>query len=156
MNIPDSMKSELGLWNDGRGIDLESWVGCMGNFALATGYLTLFWPRFVEFEGYIFREGFSIESLRAWEAASGSTRKSVEWVMNHLHIADIHYNDNEHLAEDKVILLGESLKEIYQFKLALQFPNSPCVVEFYKAAPGGAIEDYEIAFWQLKHEPVTA
>ncbi|MGY0652986.1 hypothetical protein ACW7GZ_14220 [Luteimonas sp. A537] len=76
--------------------------------------------------------------------------------MNHLHISDIHYNDNEHLVEDKVILLGEALEEIYRAKLALQFPSSLCKVEFYRSAPGGNIEDYEISFWQLKHEPVSA
>ena len=156
MKIPASMRDELGQWNNGRGIGIEGWLGCMGNFALATGYLSLFWPKFVEFEGYILREDFSVKSLRAWEAADGSTRKSIEWIMNHLHISDIHYNDNEHLAEDKVILLGEALEEIYRTKLALQFPNSPCRVEFYRPTQGGNIEDYEISFWQQKHEPVSA
>lgn len=153
MKIPDSMKTELGQWNNGRGIDLEDWIGCMGNFALATGYISLFWPRFVEFEGYILREGFSLKSLRAWEASEGSNRMSIEWVMNHLHISDIHYNDNEHLAEDKVIVLGEALEEIYRAKLASQFPDSPCRVEFHRPEPDGNIEDYQISFWQLRHEP---
>jgi hypothetical protein len=26
--IPESMVDELSRWNDGEGIDLESWVGC--------------------------------------------------------------------------------------------------------------------------------
>jgi hypothetical protein len=156
MNIPESMKEDLGRWNNGAGIDLNRWIGCMGNFALATGYITLFWPEFVEHDGYILRAGFSEESLHGFEAQAGSNRKSIEWVMNHIHIADIHYHDEAELTEDKVILLGNVLKEIYSVKLAHQFPQSPCIVEFYEAAPGGDLTDYQISFWQARHEPVGA
>ncbi|NYZ63416.1 hypothetical protein [Luteimonas deserti] len=156
MNIPDSMREELGRWNNGAGIDLESWVGRMGNYALATGYLTLFWPDFVEHEGYILRRGFSEESLRGFEKQTGSRRKSVEWVMNHLHIADIHCGDEDELTEDKVVVLGRALKQIYEAKLARQFPHSPCIVEFYEPEPGGDLTDYEISFWQVRHESVSA
>jgi hypothetical protein len=72
---------ELPSWNDGGGIDAESWIGCVGNYQLAVGYTLIFWPRFVRFDDYVLREGFSIESLRGFERQSGSTRASVEWVM---------------------------------------------------------------------------
>ena len=39
METPQSMKDELAAWNNGAGIDLESWVGCEGRFALASGRL---------------------------------------------------------------------------------------------------------------------
>ena len=55
---PADMLPELAEWNNGKGIDLESWVGCSGNFRLAIGYAAIFWPRFVLFEDYILREGF--------------------------------------------------------------------------------------------------
>jgi len=145
------MKAELARWNNGAGIDLESWAGCTGNYALAVGYLTVFWPIFTRFEGYILREGFSVESLRGFERQPGSTPKSVEWVMNHLHISTIHTHDDDQLSEDKVVLLGKALKEIYQAKLAWQFPDSPCVVELHEPSEGGEIIDYQISFWQAKH-----
>lgn len=85
MKIPGSMSAELGAWNNGAGIDLESWIGCEGRFSLAVGYAAVFWPQFVEFDGYILREGFSEESLRGFEAQAGSGRKGTEWLMNHLH-----------------------------------------------------------------------
>ena len=44
------MLAELSAWNDGKGIDLESWVSSSGNFRLAVGYSTVFWPRFMLFE----------------------------------------------------------------------------------------------------------
>jgi hypothetical protein len=123
MSIPESMKEDLGRWNNGAGIDLESWIGCMGNFALAAAYTTLFWSEFVEHDGYILRAGFSEESLRGFEAQAGSNRKSVKWVINHLHISNIHCHDEAELSRDKVILLGKVLKEIYEAKLARQFPH---------------------------------
>jgi hypothetical protein len=55
---------ELPDWNNGKGIDVESWIDCTGNFQLAVGYSTLFWPRFVEFEDCVLREGFSVDSYR--------------------------------------------------------------------------------------------
>ena len=39
----NSTKSELAAWNNGAGIDLESWTGCEGRFALAVGYAAIFW-----------------------------------------------------------------------------------------------------------------
>lgn len=68
MEIPDSMKPELAAWNNGLGIDLESWVACEGRFALAVGYASIFWPEFVEFEGYVLRKGFSEPAKEIYEA----------------------------------------------------------------------------------------
>src|SRR5438045_832096 len=153
MNIPESMKEELGRWNNGAGIDLESWTSCVGNFGLAVGYLTVFWPEFTEFEGYILRRNFSEQSLRGFESREGSTRKSVECVMNHIHIASIHCGDDDGLAEDRVRVLGNALKEIHQAKLAWQFPHAPCIVEFHQPEAGCDIADYQLSFWQARHEP---
>ena len=46
MEIPISMRAELAAWNNGNGIDLGSWTGCEGRFALAIGYASIFWPEF--------------------------------------------------------------------------------------------------------------
>ena len=58
MNTPESMKAELAAWNNGAGIDLESWIGCEGRFSLAVGYASIFWPAFTLIEGYILPQGF--------------------------------------------------------------------------------------------------
>jgi len=150
--IPESMAAELAAWNQGRGIDLESWVGCAGNFRLAVGYLTVFWPRFVEFEGYILRDGFSLESLRGFESTCAGNRRAVETVMNHLHIADIQYFGCEDLSRDKAVLLGEALREIYEAKLRWQFPAQPCTVSFHKPEDESDLMAYEVSFWQKVHE----
>lgn len=156
MDTPESMKEDLARWNHGAGIALDNWICCTGNYALAVGYLSLFWPDFVEYDGDILRKGFSEESLRGFERQTGSDRKSVECVMNHLHIADIHCRDESELTEDKVVVLGRALKEMYSAKLAHEFPHSPCIVDFYEPEPGGDLDDYQLSFWQARHEPSSA
>ena len=155
MKIPESMRAELSAWNNGKGIELESWVSCEGNFRLAVGYTSVFWPNFVEFEDYILMEGFSVDSVRGFEQQEGSTPKSVEWVMNHLHIADIHYECKD-ISSDKLIQLGKTLKEIYEAKLKYLFPEKPCIVEFYQPSDTEDMIEYQISFWQEVHDSENA
>ncbi|MES1196819.1 MAG: hypothetical protein ABUL58_07740, partial [Steroidobacter sp.] len=152
MEIPESMKAELGAWNNGAGIDLGSWVGCEGRFALAVGYASIFWPEFVEFDGYILRKGFSEQSLRGFESQQGATRKGIEWLMNHLHIADTHHYGCPDMTRDKIALLGTILKEIYEAKLQYVFSNRPCVVEYYQPEDKNDLIGYQISFWQKAHD----
>jgi hypothetical protein len=152
METPDSMKSELAAWNNGGGIDIESWIGHMGNFSLAVGYASVFWPEFVLFDGYILREGFSEESLKGFAQRPGATRESVEWVMNHLHLADIHSVGSEDATKDKILLLGNLLKEIYETKLAQKWPDRPCSVEFHIPDDEEDFMEYQLSFWQKSNE----
>lgn len=146
------MVSELSEWNNGQGISLESWIECMGNFKLAVGYSAIFWPEFVLFEDYILREGFNLESLRGFEKQQNGSKGAVEWVMNHLHIADIHTNDQENATEDKIQYLGNTMKEIYEYKLRSQFPDRPCIVEFQKPENQNDLVEFQLSFWQKKHD----
>ncbi len=148
MKIPESMTASLAAWNNGKGIDLESWIGCEGNFSLAVGYTTIFWPDFVEFDGYILRDGFSEESLRAFEKQEAGDRKSVESLMNHLHIADVQHFGCPDASADKLLLLGKVLKEVYQAKLQWQFPDKPCTVELFIPDDPENLTEYQISFWQ--------
>lgn len=146
------MKARLGAWNNGKGIDLESWVGCEGSFSMAVGYAAIFWPGFVRYNDYILREGFSKDALKGFEAQNQDNRKAVEVVMNHLHIADIQHLGCEDLTKDKIIILGNVLKDIYEAKLKHQFPDSPCTVSFHVPKDTEDLMAYEISFWQTKHE----
>ena len=146
------MKSELAAWNNGAGIAIESWVSCAGNFSLAVGYASVFWPEFVLFDGYVLRKGFLEASLRGFEQQKGINRQSVEWHMNHLHIADIQYYSCKDASKDKLLLLGNVLKEIYETKLHWQFPDSPCSVEFYIPDDENDLMEYQLSFWQKCHE----
>jgi hypothetical protein len=142
------MKAELAAWNNSRGIDLESWIGCAGNFSLAVGYAALFWPELVEFDRYILRKDFSESALRGFESQPGSTRSSIEQVMNHVHIADLHHAGSADISKDKLMQLGHVLKEMLQAKLQWQFPQRTFVVSFHVPEDKDDLLGYELSFWQ--------
>jgi hypothetical protein len=136
---------ELPSWNNGKGIDPKGWIECVGNYELATGYSLVFWPNFVRFEGYVLREGFSEESLRSFERTEYSDRMSVEAVMNHVHIVDIHRSVEP--TEAQLRYLGRVLKDIYEAKLGRDFPELRIIVSFHDEA-GLDLDDYQLTFWQ--------
>ena len=137
---------ELRQWNDGRGIAPDDWIGCVGTYELAIGYSLIFWPSFVVFESYVFRDGFLESSVRGFEQATNGNRAAVEAVMNHLHIADIHCNIAD-VDEGQLRFLGRALKGIYEVKLRSDFPDRRFIVSF-NDDPGLVATDYELTFWQ--------
>ena len=142
----DDLIPELRLWNDGEAISPEGWIGCVGTIPLAIGYSLVFWPRFVRFERYVLREDFCEGALRGFERNEGSSRSSVEWVMNHVHPIDIHCNE-ENVSEAQLRYLGRVLKEIHEAKLRRDFPDLRFTVEF-NDEPGLDPVDYQMSFWQ--------
>jgi hypothetical protein len=142
----DELIPELRLWNDGKGIAAEEWIGCIGNYPLAIGYSLLFWPRFVRSDEYVLRQGFSEGALRGFEQQAGSSRSSIEWVMNHIHLIDIHCNE-ENVGEAQLRYLGRVLKKIHEVKLRADFPDLRFTVEF-NDEPGLDPVDYQMSFWQ--------
>lgn len=137
---------ELPRWNNGAGIDARSWVGCMGSFELAVGYSLIFWPGFIEVGGYVLREGYGQDALARFEQSPGCTRQSVEWLMNHVHIADLHHSEAAK-SEAQLRYLGRLLKEIHEVKLRSDFPDRRFEVEF-NDEPGLELIDYQMSFWQ--------
>ena len=98
------------------------------------------------------REGFSEEALRGFkqqpnsiEASVDTVRASVEAVMNHLHIADIHCNVQP--TEAQLRYLGRVLKDIHDVKLRRDFPDLRFVVSF-SDEPNLDLTDYQLTFWQ--------
>jgi len=148
VDTPSSMADELQAWNGGKGIDLSAWVGCEGRFSLAVGYLTVFWPQFELIDGYILRARTTVDSIRSFEGRAGSTRQSVEAMLNHLHLTDIQYLGCPDASADKLLVLGTSLKEIYEAKLAWQFPDRPCTVSLVVPEDTNDLEAYQLTFWQ--------
>ena len=139
---------EMREWNNGKGIDIRTWVECEGNFKLAIGYSTLFWPRFIEFEGFVLREGFCVESLRGFEQQHKGERRSIEAVMNHLHLDGIQYMGCGDISRERLIYLGRVLREIHQAKLVWQFPTKRFEVAFDDSFLENLV-DYQITFYQV-------
>jgi hypothetical protein len=144
----DELIPELPRWNNGRGIDVVAWIGCIGNWEHLIGYIELIWPRFVEHESCILRAGFSPESFRGFMEQTRGDKKSVEAVMNHLHIADL-FGDGRP-TEPQVIHVLHRLKEIWSAKLARDFPDRSVVVSFTEG-PFEDLADYEITWYQPDH-----
>jgi hypothetical protein len=142
------MAEELGAWDAGAGIPLETWIECEGNYKLAIGYAAMFWPKFEAVDKYILVEGCSKESIASFENRENSSPKLVEWILNHFHLADLHNQDSYDVSADKLIFLGNVIKEMWEAKLQWQFPDRPCTVEFYVPDDPEDIGEYQVAFWQ--------
>ena len=139
---------ELPHWNNGAGITAEDWIGCVGNYELAVGYSLVFWPAFVEFEGYVLRGPIEENALRSFESCEGATRQGVEALLNHLHIADLHYNADQPSSEAQLRYLGRILKATYEAKLARDFPGRSFMVEF-NDEPGLEPLGYQLTFYRI-------
>jgi hypothetical protein len=133
-------------WNEGRGITPDDWISCVGTYELAVGYSLIFWPKFVTFEDYVLRDGFLESSVRGFEKMTNGDRRSVEAVMNHVHMADLHANVQEPNV-DQLRYLGRTLKRIYEAKLRSDFPDCRFTVSFNDERDLDPIE-YELTFWQ--------
>ena len=140
---------ELPQWNNGAGIDAKTWIACVGNFELATGYSLIFWPRFVEFGQYVLREGhFSEDTVREWERATNNDRQATEAVINHVHLLDIHGDQAAEPTEAQLRYLGRVLRETLEAKLKRDFPDRTFEVVF-NDEPDLDLLDYEVTFWQI-------
>ena len=89
---------------------------------------------FFEFEDYILRgteaDDADVQNVRNFESRPDATPRNVEWLLNHLHVAEIQYHGCPDIAADKLVAIGTALKKIYEARLAQLFPNKPCIVEF--------------------------
>lgn len=151
---PKSMEKELAQWNGGDGIDMGGWLNCSGNFSLATGYAMLFNPQFTEYKGYIaLADDYKTEkdfSLPIYEFKH-QDKDSIwagKWVINQIFLDSIQHYDCDDKSEDKFMIIGNSLKEIYEAKLHLLYPQIPVKVEFNPPSDRQDIYNYEFIAWQ--------
>ena len=143
----DALIPELKQWNNGAGIDADGWRSCFGNFQLACAYSLLFWPRFTELDDMVFRGEMTRERLESWKPNCSSEPATIEATANHIHIADVQYVGCPDLSVERVIYLGNLLREIYQVKLAAEFPTRKFVVDFYEP-PDRKLSEYQVTFYQ--------
>jgi hypothetical protein len=140
---------ELPDWNNGAGIDVTSWIGCVGDYEKAIGYSTIFWPEFVEIDGYVLRAsaGVNRESLHRWKDGCGGNRKEIEALGNHLHLRDIQYWGCPGATPERLSYLGKILKEIYECKLKRDFPDRAFVVELTEG-DAEDLDGFMLTFYQ--------
>jgi hypothetical protein len=143
----DTLIPEMKAWNSGKGIDPASWVGCEGNFKLACAYTLIFWPQFTEQDGMIFGGEVDSETISSWMKNCGGNKQSVEATLNHIHILDLHYRGCPDASVERLVHLGNTLRDIYATKLKAEFPDRNFIVEFYEP-PDKNLNDYQLVYYQ--------
>jgi hypothetical protein len=142
-----SILPELSAHNQGEATGPEAWLRSAGSYELALGYSLILWPRFVQFENYVLRAGFSMELLRDFEDMTNGYTALIEEAMNLIRIADIHPGDQP--TERQIRDLGGVLKETHSAKLQRDFPTLRFDVAF-NDEPGRDPREYELSFWQAE------
>lgn len=139
-----SLIPELQRWNNGDGIDVDSWIVCAGSIELAIGYTRWFWPTLVLHDDCVLLEGFSVENYEGFKAQADGDRTRVEAVMNHWHLIDLCLSEP---TRAQIEFLGGVMQETWAAKLRRDFPGRNVVVSF---ATDGIEElvDYEITAYQ--------
>jgi hypothetical protein len=128
---------ELSQWNEGKGIDIDQWIVSVGSFEHAIAYGHLFWPEFIEHDGCIFRlDHFDNKNYQNWVKETKGDKTAVEKVMNHNHLGEIFLYDPKRTMYQE-IYLAKFMKELWECKLARDFPHLPAVVELYDCETEG-------------------
>jgi hypothetical protein len=139
---------ELDGWNNGVGIDIDSWIGCVGNYEHFIGYGHLLWPDFIEHDDCVFfAHRFTEDNYRAFMQQTKGDKRAVECVMNHKHILDIFCGADPKPNREIVLYTGRLLKEIWQAKLNRDFPEREITVSFPEDNQDDLL-DYEVSFFQ--------
>ena len=139
---------ELNAWNNGAGIDIESWIACVGNYEHLIAYGHLFWPEFLEYDDCVFfAHKFSEKNYRAFMEQTKGDTTAVEAVMNHTHILDICCNAQPRANRDMVLFVGRLLKDVWQVKLDRDFPKRRIIVSFPEEFQEDLVQ-YEVSFLQ--------
>ncbi len=145
-NVPMAdLVPETRVWNDGAGIDVESWIRCAGSIEYAIGYGELFWPEFAELDGCVFFAGVTEAGYRGFMVQTGGDKRAVETVLNHRHILDLFPGSRP--ARGQVIYLGRLLREVWAAKLASEFPGRQFVVNFPEEGCEDLL-DFVVSFYQ--------
>jgi hypothetical protein len=147
----DRLIPELRDWNNGRGIDVQDWIGAVGDFQKAVGYSAIFWPEFAEIDGFVVRAGVTREQVQGWLRSCGGKRPGFEALINHFHLVDLQYTGCPDASPERVAYLGRVLKEIYECKLRRDFPGRTFRVELYQPADNPQnLNGYELTFFQVE------
>jgi hypothetical protein len=147
MTTASDLLPELQAWNEGRGIGPLDYVFSVARPDVTVALVELFWPPFVEFEGYVLREGFDEEILRSWEARPGIKRENIEAAINFLDVGLLFANSKEAesaLLDARMAFVRATLSETYTAKLARDFPDNHFEVVLIDDE-----DDFAISFFQI-------
>jgi hypothetical protein len=133
-------------WNNGKGIDVDSWIGCVANHKILTGCARILWPSFIEHDGCILL-GDSVDeaNYQAFLKSTERNKKTVEATMNHQHV--LHLFATELPSRELVLYVGRLMKEMWEVKLRHDFPDRKITV-FFPESDDLELVNYELTFFQ--------
>ena len=144
MKSLNELLPELRGWNDGKGVDALDYVFACATSELTVALVSLFWPEFCAFEGYVFRAGFILENVRLSEKLGSRSPPQIEAAANYLGLGDLFRRESDSpLLNKRINFLGECLAKIYQAKLGIDFPDREFSVILCQEE-----EDYYLTFFQ--------
>jgi hypothetical protein len=143
---------ELAEWNNGKGIDIDSWISCIGRFDQAIGYGKVFWPDFAIHDDCVLFAPVSVAAFDDWVRHTGGSKRSVEATMNHRHILDLFQGGRENVTRAAILHLGRLLKDMWACKLRRDFPGRHIMVDFSEEYTEDLV-DYQITIY---HEHTEA
>jgi len=146
----DALIPEMRTWNNGKGIDIDSWIQCMANHKILVGCSRILWPSFVEHDDCILLGGSvggsaDKATYEAFLKQANGDKKTVETTMNHVHV--LHLFATELPTRELVLYVGRLMKQIWQVKLGHEFPGRRITVSF-PDEDDLELLDYEITFFQ--------
>jgi hypothetical protein len=151
-NDDEKLIPSIKEWRNINGDDfkLYDWIIAEGDIELAIGYINLFYPDFLEFEGCVFlAQQFNKSKYEKWENAVKNKRE-IEASINHIHLLDLFGSDEvkNKITVNQIDYFGKKLREIFEMKLKKDFPTKSFCVDFY--TPGNdELIDYQITFYQV-------
>ena len=137
---------EAAEWADG---DVVRWISGVGTFAALTGYAELLWPDFTEFDDCVFRGEVDATNLQPWIDRLGGDRTAVERVCNHVDLNYLFQNQAAIATDTQLAYLGRLLQDMWEAKLAREFPDRRFAVELHDN-PSDPNDEPLVTFSQIR------
>lgn len=145
-----SLIPELKHWNNGKGIEPDDWIGCIGEIEHAIGFSTIFWPKFVLFNDCIFIEDMNEETFSKWYRHCKNDYKALECTVNHRHVADL-FATGKNTTREQLKFIGNILKEMWEAKLIREYPNRKIIVDFIEQNDDDDLLGYILTVYQERN-----
>ncbi|MCG8096644.1 MAG: hypothetical protein JAZ17_23985 [Candidatus Thiodiazotropha endolucinida] len=91
------------------------------------------------------------DNYQSWLKETKNDKKSVEAVLNHVHIIDLFQVGQLQPTKMQIEYIGRKLKEMWLAKAKAVFPERSISVEFYEGNESDLVE-YQVTLFQNEHK----
>jgi hypothetical protein len=121
---------QVKAWTADVGVyDFKTFILSSVSVAEAFSVATLIWPRFVEYKECVFLDfAFDEAGVDAWIKECNGDCKSVEAMVNHIHLWD-YFAANSEIENEALGEVVARMAEAWRFAVKMQYPSRNFVVE---------------------------